>query len=54
MCVPASQETVASVGACALQSESWHLKDSVVSGVAGYIAAAIFIYAYKTILFCTS
>lgn len=29
MCVSASQETVASVGACALQSESWHLKESV-------------------------
>lgn len=42
MCVSASQETVASVDACALQSLSWHLKESVVSRVAGYIAAAIF------------
>lgn len=42
MCVSASQETVASVDACALQSQSWHLKESVVNRVAGYIAAAIF------------
>lgn len=54
MCVSAFQETVASVGACALHSKNWHLKEALVSGVAGYIAAPIFIYANKTILFCTS
>lgn len=54
MCVSASQETVARVG-CALQSESWPLKASLVSGVAGFIAAELFIYANKkTMLFCTT
>lgn len=32
MCVSAFQETVASAGACALQSKSWHLKEAVVLG----------------------
>lgn len=44
--------TVASIG-CALQSESWHLKGSLVSGVAEYIAV-LFIYANKTIPLCTT